>query len=907
MSRNTSKDYFSRPELWKPPVFEQLAVASEVCALVPSDVISILDAGCGNGAVTKMLRERWAVTAFDFSMAALQSVAPPRFNANIAAIPLQDKSFDLVVATDVLEHIPEEIYGLALAELSRVSRKYVLIAVPNLEILDHATIVCPACGNRYHAHHHLRTYNSTDTLTLLAPDFGARVLLERGDRWLFSNPEIVAAQRTASGLDYAFPDAVCNRCGARRGASHQDATASGLAARFDCLQALLVSNGHEKLPHRSEILGLFERGWEQPAITEHSNLPSTTLTEFRLADLATIPNPKPFPDVPLILETTPDNVLISFTRLPDRLEIVRGPCSSIEIYDERVQSYISCKQVSSAAYDFPVVAFKQHGVFVRLKNVSADTAIVLRYPEPWTAAEIREICFASTLQSKLEEEIARSNQLDDRRNVLEGLCQEKDKQLAELESALSRAHETANSIESRRDALEKVIAATELKLTTATGSNESLTIQLEKANRRISALHIVSRSSPVPTATNKVKSVLVLSHMYPRDYHPAGGIFVHEQVKALRLMGIDARVLSGEPFWINTLDSTKVKQALRSGYSSNNITWTEIDGVPLCRFPYIVSQDYLPFELHSFSYRIAMRKFFAAAIGEFDFDLVHAHTAYLDGAAGAALCSRLNKPLVITEHTGPFRTLTRNPWLRFWTGRAINRADKLLSVSSSLLGDIQSEIKLSKHHRAKIVPNLVDTTFFTPTPRRIRDHIVILWVGHFVEVKRVDRLLKAFRIAFCKDPRLRLKLVGDGRLKTPMESLCKELQMDHVVEFAGVADRAKLRDHYADCDLLVISSDTETFGLVSIEALACGRPVLATVCGGPSDVIVDSQLGCMVGRSEQALADGMLLISTNLDRYDPRLLHEYVELKFSASTIASTLARVYDETLSDYELFRRMH
>lgn len=150
--------YFSQETLWKPPVAEQVAVADDLIALIPAEVRSILDAGCGNGTVTNRLADRWEVLGCDLSESALRHVRAPTMVVDLAAIPLPDKAYDLVLASDVIEHLPDAIYQQALHELSRVAGRYILIAVPHEELLEAAGVVCPGCGAGYHAHLHQRSY-----------------------------------------------------------------------------------------------------------------------------------------------------------------------------------------------------------------------------------------------------------------------------------------------------------------------------------------------------------------------------------------------------------------------------------------------------------------------------------------------------------------------------------------------------------------------------------------------------------------------------------------------------------------------------------------------------------------------------------------------------------------------------
>ncbi|AKJ98019.1 hypothetical protein VM99_08080 [Pseudomonas chlororaphis] len=1103
MSKRSEISYFAQADLWsRNAVSEQVAVAEDLIELIPDSVNTILDAGCGNGTVTNRLVPRWDVVGCDISEAAVKRVQAPALVADLCAIPFGDRSFDLTLSSDVIEHLPDSIYAQALAEIARVSARYILVAVPYRELLEAAEITCPACGTRYHAHLHQRSYTLEDAISLFAPVFSAVDVRFSGESWTFEDPKIVEASRALSGLDYPFEDGICPHCSTRRGPVERSSSALMVQRRFEALQAMQSAQGLRRMPDTSEILVLFERG---AAATSHWATPDSDASfdesGFALSSLALRDNPFNYPRSVYRIQSDADYGIVTVPRRPESVQVEVGELESLEVYDHVRGRYVSCpRDNETGTYQLAPVPFGPHGCILRMLHPSADLQLQMTFEEADqrkiiacclgddpSVAQMREEASKfsalteqleitrSALEDKLQEKeralleqtqaMARvntlANELEDKRAELEdrytqlserasaqevlisngevrveALASENERlcsQIANLQAELdgTRHHgeayrfeiqqltlkveqlsHLANELEARRDALERELQSRDQQLKSLQGLYDSallqkehwieknselelrqhdltmtiealesqvnqaqiialeyqnaverievlalekttLSLELESLNMEVSARsHELAEKHRVTQHLNdlserlesqremleaKVKSlgmtinglveekteyqmlvdalhirlgeglhrevnqprkVLVLSHMYPREYNMVGGIFVHEQVKALRAQGIDARVVSGEPFWINTVNPKAIRRALNIYRAQKISGWEEHEGVPLIRFPYIVS-SLLPFQAHATTYSHGLLRQAEWLRADFDFELIHAHTAYTDGTAGRRLASKLNVPLVITEHTGPFTTLTRTRYLRRMTQKALNAADKVIAVSSALLSDMRREVKLKAGVHTQVIANLVDTELFGEQAVTRDELIHLLWVGHFVPVKRVPVLLEAFAVALQSEPRLRLRLAGSGEGLEDAQALVDSFGIGHAVEFSGRASRTQLVDYYRECDFLVISSESETFGVVAIEAMSCGRPVLTTRCGGPAEIVSHSQLGHVVGMSVDELTQGMLTMARQRETFNSRVIRKVTELKFSSASIAQEIANVYSASMEN--------
>jgi D-inositol-3-phosphate glycosyltransferase len=255
------------------------------------------------------------------------------------------------------------------------------------------------------------------------------------------------------------------------------------------------------------------------------------------------------------------------------------------------------------------------------------------------------------------------------------------------------------------------------------------------------------------------------------------------------------------------------------------------------------------------------------------YDLVHSHY-YLSGQVGRWARERWHVPHVLMFHTlgilkNRIAGTEKEPELRITLEkRLVAECDWLLAGTEREKCDL-IDLYGAPPHRIGVVPCGVDRDQFHPSSRReSRERLglnggarVILYVGRFDPIKGVDRLLAAAH-RLQQDMRLHVLLVGGGGENTPedeaLRSICRELSLEDCVTFVGRRDHHELADHYRAADVLVLPSHYESFGLVVLEALACGTPVVAMRVGVVEDVIHNGLNGWIVAdNSSENLAEGV--------------------------------------------------
>ena len=160
-----AKKYYEDPAFWEGGMLQDprnMERFKYTYNLIPPDARSILDAGCGNGVFINLVAEErpdMEVHALDWSQEALKYVKTAKTLGDVSHLPFDDNTFDCVACLEVIEHLPIEAYEQALNELTRVSRKYVLISVPYNEILEDSYTCCPSCKTIFNWELHLRSFN----------------------------------------------------------------------------------------------------------------------------------------------------------------------------------------------------------------------------------------------------------------------------------------------------------------------------------------------------------------------------------------------------------------------------------------------------------------------------------------------------------------------------------------------------------------------------------------------------------------------------------------------------------------------------------------------------------------------------------------------------------------------------
>ncbi|HEX2504446.1 MAG TPA: glycosyltransferase [Miltoncostaeaceae bacterium] len=245
-------------------------------------------------------------------------------------------------------------------------------------------------------------------------------------------------------------------------------------------------------------------------------------------------------------------------------------------------------------------------------------------------------------------------------------------------------------------------------------------------------------------------------------------------------------------------------------------------------------------------------------------DVIYAHFLFPTGALAAQAARAASIPFVVTAHGQDVRNLER--WsARRGTAAALRRAGAVIAVSEYLADELRaSGIALPPLH---VVNMGVDLDRFAPGDRgaaRARlglpaEGPLVVAVGGLTERKNPLTLLQAFARLRERRPDARLALVGDGPLRGAVHAGARRPEVAGAVVLPDAVPHDAVRDWIAACDVLALVSRVEPLGIAALEALAGGRPVVATRVGGAREVVPDPAAGRVVDPLDPGAVAGALL------------------------------------------------
>lgn len=387
--------------------------------------------------------------------------------------------------------------------------------------------------------------------------------------------------------------------------------------------------------------------------------------------------------------------------------------------------------------------------------------------------------------------------------------------------------------------------------------------------------------------------VLWIPSWYTLEEDPIMGIFFKEQAQCLIEAGIKVGIIFPE---MRSLKSISLPLIWKNRFQQ---TVANEDGIPTCRmhgwnpFPKL---EQLQWRFWSHSACQLMERYIQEQGMP---DIIHAQSTLCGGLSARAISIKYSIPYLITEHRDVFlkQACVIKPKPSPIIQDTLDNASQIIAISHALKNDLAHYTKKPLSNPI-VIPCFADTDFFTlpdslPKPKPFR----FLCVAKLVPSKNLELLLHSFHDVNKLFPNTLLEIAGGGPESFKLKKLAEHLGLEKSVQFTGMISRIETRNAYHRAHAFALPTQWETFGVVFIEALASGLPIVTTRCGGPEDIICDRVGKLVEVNDRKAFTAAMINLMKNYERYNRQEIREKAVSQFGKKAICRQLISLYSKLL----------
>lgn len=396
-------------------------------------------------------------------------------------------------------------------------------------------------------------------------------------------------------------------------------------------------------------------------------------------------------------------------------------------------------------------------------------------------------------------------------------------------------------------------------------------------------------------------NIFVIPSWYPSQTKPLRGIFVKEQIESLAK--IHPEINLGVSLWGHddtyvgpTTLFAAIRNRLKNGVPGKLTNLVDSNVFHLTSLTLHWSHR-LPLGGHQSLLKANRKNFlkFKQLVGHVD--VIHAHVSYPAGAIAQRLAVEFNLPYVVTEHMGPFPfpALIKNNRLIEPLESALQGASQVIAVSDFLAREVNKYML----RMPIVIPNLVDEEKFDVKGTQRNLKFTFFTLASLVQGKGIDLLVEAIAKFDPSPDLITFRIGGEGPLLKKLQAQAEKLGVNRCITWLESLNRKAAVEEFSQCDVFVLPSRFESFGVVYAEALASGKPVIATRCGGPES-IVNSLNGILVDVDDvDALCEALKDMYFNYMRYDPQAIRSDFLMRFSRPAVVEQIVSLYKRVVTN--------
>ncbi len=376
----------------------------------------------------------------------------------------------------------------------------------------------------------------------------------------------------------------------------------------------------------------------------------------------------------------------------------------------------------------------------------------------------------------------------------------------------------------------------------------------------------------------------MIARGYPSPKDPQWGCFEKDQAEALQKVGHEVVMVC-------------MDTRFRTFWRSIGITRKRVNGVV------VYNQFFIPGRFVQLFFGDAInnrwkewqwKRVFRCAYKERGRpDLIYAHYMW-NIKYGVQVNKQYQLPLVGVEHWSEMGKEIVQPFVVELARNTYPYVNQLVTVSDSLRNNIKKWVG----NDALVVHNMIGKEF-TYQPNNTPHPLTFVTTGSLIHRKGFDLLIEALHRVNSQLPEgWQCNIIGGGEKKVELQQQIDQTQLQKHIHLVGQKNKQEIVQLLQQSDVFVLPSRSETFGVVYIEANACGLPIIATDCGGPKD-IVTPQNGLLIPVEDmESLANAILHMATHLSNYDRQAIAADCQARFSPEVIARKLTDIFDKVLA---------
>lgn len=381
--------------------------------------------------------------------------------------------------------------------------------------------------------------------------------------------------------------------------------------------------------------------------------------------------------------------------------------------------------------------------------------------------------------------------------------------------------------------------------------------------------------------------ILLVSRGIPSTKDPQWGCFEFDQAQALKSLGHKVVILS-------------VDERIRFYRRKLGITHSVIDGIECYNLRFIPKKisNLFGYSISSKISRVQYDSLFNHIISKEGLpDIIYSH--YLKISYNAvSLKNKYHLPLVAIEHWSEINNEILIPEALKIGNSTYHHVDQLICVSESL----KQMVKKHFYQDSIVVHNMIAKSFCNSNFDSITNKkIKFVATGSLIHRKGFDLLPKAFSMLNLPNEQWELTIIGEGKEYENLTQQIHSTSLQNNIHLVGIKTKEQIAEILKNSSIFLLPSRNENFSVAVLEALACGLPVIASICGGIRECINEKNGLLFPVDDVEKLSQSILYAAQHIDKYDRKAIAEDCQARFAPEVIAKQLTQIFEDTIKKHK------